>query len=257
MSRLRNELKWRLKRGDICLGAWIHILHPVSVRSLARSGVDWVLFDTEHGAASFETLDLLVREVCGSGATPLIRVVWNDMNAIKRALDTGALGVVVPLVETREAAENAVRYTRYPPEGVRGCAPGRPASAWGVSTEEYLDHVNDEMFVAVQIETGRAVENVEEIVSVDGIDATFIGPTDLSTSTGHRGQPFHPEVVEMMRRVIEASEAAGVAPGIAYGLGVEHLRELIDMGFRFIGIGSDVSLMSYGCRETLRRLRGG
>jgi 4-hydroxy-2-oxoheptanedioate aldolase len=257
MSPLRNEVKWRLKRGEIALGVWASILHPTSVRAIARTGVDWVLFDTEHGPASFETVDLLVREVCGSGAIPLVRVVWNDMNAIKRALDTGALGVIVPLVESREAAENAVRYTRYPPEGVRGCAPGRPASAWGVSTREYLDRVNDEMLVAVQIETRRAVEKVEEIVSVEGVDATFIGPTDLSTSLGYRGEPFHPEVMKVMQRVVEASEAAGVAPGIAYGLGVEHLKELIDTGFRFIGVGSDASLMTLGCRETLRGLRGG
>ncbi|MFQ6053878.1 MAG: HpcH/HpaI aldolase/citrate lyase family protein, partial [Candidatus Bathyarchaeia archaeon] len=204
-------------------------------RTVAGSGIDWVLFDTEHGPPSFETVDGLVRAVCGVGAVPLVRVVWNDINAIKQALDTGALGVVVPWVNSKEEAEAAVSYCLYAPEGLRGCAPGRAASAWGVSTEEYLATVNDEVLVAVQIETAKAVENVEEIVAVEGVDATFIGPSDLSASLGYRGKYFHPEVVKAMDQVLEACEAAGIAPGIAFGRGVDHLNSLIEQGFRFIG----------------------
>jgi 2-keto-3-deoxy-L-rhamnonate aldolase RhmA len=200
-------------------------------------------------------VDRLVRGVGSAGALPLVRVVWNDINAVKQALDTGAYGIVVPWVNTREEAENAVIYSRYAPEGLRGCAPGRAASAWGVSSKEYLRIANEEVLVAVQVETKKAVTNIEDIVSVEGIDATFIGPSDLSASMGHRGDYFHTEVVKAMTKVVEACETAGVAPGIAFGTDVDHVNSLIEDGFRFIGIGSDTGFLSAGCRETLRKIR--
>ena len=252
---MRNHVKEKLRAGKVAVGAWMSILNSDAARAVAASGLDWVLFDTEHGPPSFETVDRLVRSVCGAGAIPLVRVVWNDINAIKQALDTGALGVVVPWVNSKEEAENAVTYCLYAPEGLRGCAPGRAASAWGISAEEYLDTVNDEVLVAVQIETRKAVENIEEIVSVEGVDATFIGPADLSASMGYRGRYFHPEVVKAMDRVLEACNAAGVAPGIAFGRDVDHINSLIEQGFRFIGVGSDVGFLSTGCRETLKKIK--
>ncbi len=252
---MRNRVKEKLRGGEAALGVWISILNPQAVRVVANSGVDWILFDTEHGPPSFETVDNLIRASAGSKAQPLVRVVWNDMNAIKLALDTGAYGVVVPWVNTREEAERAVSYCRYPPEGVRGCAPGRPAAVWGLTEEEYLEAADGEILVAVQIETGKAVENIEEIVAVEGVDATFIGPMDLSISMGYRGKPFHPEVIKAMERVLEACASSGVAPGIAFARGVEHINELIGKGFRFIGIGSDSGLLATGCSETLKRIR--
>ena len=252
---MRNHVKEKLRAGKVAVGAWMSILNPRAARAVAASGLDWVLFDTEHGPPTFETVDGLVRAVIGAGAIPLVRVVWNDINAIKQALDTGTYGVVVPWVNSKEEAENAVTYCRYPPEGLRGCAPGRPAAAWGVSTEEYLATVNDEVLVAVQVETRKAVENIDEIVSVEGVDATFIGPMDLSASLGYRGKPFHPEVVKAMDRVLESCKASGVAPGIAFGRGVDHLNSLIERGFKFIGVGSDTGFLSTGCKETLKRIR--
>ncbi len=250
-----NKVKERLGKGEVAVGAWMSILNQDAVRTVAASDLDWVLFDTEHGPPSFETVDRLIRNMDGSGAVPLVRVVWNDINAIKQALDTGAYGIVVPWVNSREEAENAVMYSRYAPEGLRGCAPGRAASAWGLSPEEYLRIANDEVLVAVQIETKKAVSNIEDIVSVEGVDATFIGPSDLSASMGYRGQYFHPEVVVAMERVVDACQASGVAPGIAFGLGVDHVNSLIDKGFRFVGIGSDSGFLSAGCRETLKKIK--
>lgn len=252
---MRNHVKEKLRAGRVAVGAWMSILNVRAAWAVASSGMDWVLFDTEHGPPSFETVDGLVRAVSDAGSIPLVRVVWNDINAIKQALDTGAFGVVVPWVNSKGEAENAVAYCRYPPEGLRGCAPGRPAAAWGVSTEEYLATVNDEILVAVQVETRKAVENIEEIVAVEGVDATFIGPMDLSASLGYRGKPFHPEVVKAMDRILEACNASGVAPGIAFGRGVDHLNSLIERGFRFIGIGSDIGLLSTGCKETLKKIK--
>jgi 2-keto-3-deoxy-L-rhamnonate aldolase RhmA len=252
---LRNFVKEKLRDGGIAVGAWMSILNPRAARAVASSGLDWVLFDTEHGPPSFETVDGLVRAVGGAGALPIVRVVWNDINAIKQALDTGAYGVVVPWVNTREEAENAVTYCRYAPEGLRGCAPGRASSAWGMSSSEYLKIANDEILVVVQVETRKAVENIEEIVSVEGVDATFIGPSDLSASLGHRGEYFHPEVVKAMERVVEACKASGVAPGVAFGMGLDHVNSLIENGFRFIGVGSDTGFLATGCRETLAKIK--
>jgi len=252
---LRNRVKEKLRRGEVAVGSWMSILNPTAARTVASSGIDWVLFDTEHGPPSFETVDELVRGVSGAGALPLVRVVWNDINAIKQALDTGAYGVIVPWVNSKEEAEKAVTYCRYQPEGLRGCAPGRAASAWGLSTAEYLKIANDEVLVVVQIETKKAVENIEGIVSVEGVDATFIGPSDLSASMGHRGEYFHPEVVEAMGRVVEACRSSGVAPGIAFATGVDHINSLIRSGFRFIGVGSDTSFLATGCNETLAKIK--
>lgn len=252
---MRNHVKEKLRAGKVAVGAWMSILNPRAARAVADSGMDWVLFDTEHGPPSIETVDGLVRAISGAEAIPLIRVVWNDINAIKRALDTGAFGVIVPWVSSKEEAENAVTFCRYPPEGLRGCAPGRAAAAWGVSTQEYLDSANDEVLIAVQVETEKAVENIEEIVTVEGVDATFIGPSDLSASMGYRGKAFHPEVVKAMDKVLEACKASNVAPGIAYGRGVDHLNRLIEQGFRFIGIGSDTGLLSTGCKEHLKKIK--
>ena len=252
---MRNFVKEKLRNGGVAVGAWMSILNPSAARIVASSGLDWVLFDTEHGPPSFETVDGLVRAVGGAGALPLVRVVWNDINAIKQALDTGAYGVIVPWVNTKEEAERAVTYCRYQPEGLRGCAPGRAASAWGVSSAEYLKIANDEVLVVVQIETTKAMENIEEVVSVEGVDATFIGPSDLSASMEHRGEYFHPEVVNAMERVVDACQSSSVAPGIAFGRGVDHLNSLIEMGFRFIGVGSDTGFLATGCRETLAKIR--
>jgi 2-keto-3-deoxy-L-rhamnonate aldolase RhmA len=123
-----------------------------------------------------------------------------------------------------------------------------------VTSAEYLKIVNDEILVVVQIETTKAVEKIEEIVSVEGVDATFIGPSDISASMGHRGEYFHPEVVNAMERVVDACRSSSVAPGIAFGRGVDHLNSLIEMGFRFIGVGSDTGFLATGCKETLAKI---
>lgn len=200
-------------------------------------------------------MNSLVRSVCGVGAIPLVRVVWNDLNAIKQALDTGALGIVVPWVNSKNAAEKAVSYCLYPPEGLRGCAPNRAAAAWDLGIDEYLAKVNEEVLVVVQIETAEAVKNIKEILAVEGVDATLIGPTDLSASMGYRGSYFHPEVIKAIDKILKACKDAGVAPGIAFGRDMDHVNSLIQQGFRFSGIGSDTSFLSTGCKETLKKIK--
>jgi 2-keto-3-deoxy-L-rhamnonate aldolase RhmA len=155
-------------------------------------------------------------------------------------------------------AESAVRYSRYPMEGLRGCAPERPATVWGVSSSEYLEIANDEILVTVQIETKEAIEKIEEIVSVEGIDAALIGPLDLSASMGVRGQVFHPKVIKAMKKTVDACLDAGIAPGIFAGMavdkfGVEYVSNLIEQGFRFITVTDDMTVLNLGCNEFLKR----
>lgn len=245
-----------LKEREVAIGAWISVLNPEAVRATADTGVDWILFDTEHGPPSIETVDRLIQGMKGAKAIPLVRVVWNDMNAIKRGLDTGAYGVVVPWVSSKEEAAKAVRFCRYAPEGVRGCAPGRAARAWGITSNEYLKIANDEIMIIVQIERQEAVENIEDIISVEGVDATFIGPSDLSASMGLIGQPWHPKVVKAIDKVCEACKNSNITAGIAYTRGVEHINELIDQGFQLIGVGSDVQFLVRGGCELVELIKG-
>ncbi len=249
-----NRVKAKLGKGGTAVGAWMSVLNEDVSSAMGNSGLDWVLYDLEHGPASIETASKLVRATGTKGALPFIRPVWNDMNAIKQALDAGAWGLVIPWVNDAEQAERAVSYTRYMPEGLRGCAAGRPASAWGLPTDEYMRVANDEIVVAVQIETAEAVKNIEAICSVEGVDATFIGPSDLSASMGYRGQFWHPKVVKAMERVLEACQDSKVAPGIAFGKNIDHCGELMQQGWRFLCVGSDTGFLNAGTKWSLGKI---
>jgi len=251
---LLNRVKAKLGKGGTAVGAWMSVLNEDVSSAMGNSGLDWVLYDLEHGPASIETASRLVRATGTKGALPFIRPVWNDMNAIKQALDAGAWGLVIPWVNDAEQAERAVSYTRYMPEGLRGCAAGRPASAWGLPTDEYMRVANDEIVVAVQIETAEAVKNIEAICSVEGVDATFIGPSDLSASMGYRGQFWHPKVVKAMERVLEACQDSKVAPGIAFGKNIDHCGELMQQGWRFLCVGSDTGFLNAGTKWSLGKI---
>lgn len=254
---MRNHVKRRLKAGKPALGVNLNVMNPDVIREVSNSGFDWALYDTEHGPWSIEMVNDMIQRTGGSAASAIIRVVWDDRNAIKRALDTGAFGIIVPWVTSREMGEEAVQYSMYPPRGVRGCGPGRAASAWGLSTEEYIDIANEELLVAVQIEREEAVDHVEEIVSVEGVDATWIGPADLSLSMGLKVKDAHshPKVLAAMERVVDACDHAGVAPGIAAGGEASYINELIERGFRFILVQGDLGLLKLGCDEYLKGIK--
>lgn len=249
-----NRVKEKLSKGGTAVGAWMSVLDENVASAMGNSGLDWVLYDLEHGPASIETTSRLVKATGVKGSLPFIRPVWNDMNAIKQALDTGAWGLVIPWVNDAEQAKRAVSYTRYMPEGLRGCAPARPASAWGIPSSEYMEVANEEIVVAVQIETAEAVENIESICSVEGVDATFVGPGDLSASMGIRGQFWHPKVVDAMDKVLDACRSSGVAPGIAFGKDIDHCAELMNQGWRFLCVGSDTGLLNAGAKWSLSKL---
>ena len=246
---MRNELKRRLKAGEQTYGVWMTIESPIVTELLSGLGFDYFVFDTEHSPLDIFQAQTLMQAMRGGFTTPIVRVVWNDLVAIKRALDVGAYGVVVPWVNNKEQAEMAVGACRYAPGGLRGCGPRRAA----LFDPEYLRTADEEIIIIAQIETRQAVENIEDILSVDGIDVTYIGPADLSASYGHIGDQLHPEVQEAIDRVFDASVAAGVATGVHMGSG-KTIIDRVEKGYNFITVGNDLGFVRAGAVEILKKL---
>ena len=247
-----NTLKERLQRGETTIGAWVNFGSPDAAEILAHMGLDWLVFDTEHGPWSMETVQRQIQATAGTDIVPLVRVAWNDAVMIKRALDIGAYGVVVPWVNNRAQAEQAVRASRYAPEGIRGCGPRRCAK-YGLEREEYVAVANELVMVIAQVETQKAVDNLADICSVEGIDAVFVGPSDLACSLGLKGDKRHPRNLQTITRILEVGKAHNTPVGI-YGLGPEHIEEHIRQGFQFVVVGSDMSLMMHGLRDIFKRM---
>jgi 2-keto-3-deoxy-L-rhamnonate aldolase RhmA len=250
-----NKLKKKLADGEVAYGSWFSIFHEGAAEALAGSGLDWILIDTEHRAANPETVAKLVEKIGNKGATSLIRVAWNNIWLIKQALDTGAYGIVVPWVRSADEAAKAVEFTRYMPEGLRGSMPMVAANVWGVTPGEYLVKANDNIFVCIQIENWEAVEDIDKICAIPGVDAVMIGPGDLSASLGVRGETWHPKVMDAIDKVLAACKKTSVAPGIAFGKDLEHTKKLAEDGFTFIGAGADGGFMVQGVKTTLDALK--
>lgn len=206
---MERSLKQRLKSGDRTVGAFLQTMSPVAAEILAASGFDWLIVDLEHAPGDFANLQAQVQAMNGSGVVPFARAPWNDMVAIKRILDTGVTGVLVPYVNDRAEAQAAVAATKYPPWGVRGVAGSPRAAGYGRNTRAYLAAANAETIVVVAVETTQAVENLDEILAVDGVDGVFIGPMDLASSMGYLGDPSQPAVTEVIARIEQKVLASG------------------------------------------------
>ena len=247
---MRNELKRRLQKGDQVFGTWITVESPMATEMLSTLGFDYFVFDTEHSPLDIYQAQTLMQAMRGdSKTTPIVRVNWNDLVQIKRALDIGAYGVLVPWVNNKEEAEMAVKATRYAPNGLRGCGPRRAA----MFDPEYYETVDDEILVICQIETKEAVEKIEEIVSVEGVDVSYIGPADLSASYGHLGNQSHPEVQKAIDRVFDATKAAGKATGVHQASG-KTIEDRMEKGYNFITIGNDLIYMKNGVLAQMEKL---
>lgn len=244
-----NRLKKRLKLGKQTYGVWITLESPIVTELLSTLHFDWFVFDTEHSPLEIIQVQTLMQAMRGEETTPIIRVMWNDIVAIKRALDIGAYGIVIPWINSKREAEMAVKACRYAPKGLRGCGPRRAA----LFDPDYLSTADEEILIIAQIETKKAVENIEEILSVEGIDVSYIGPADLSASYGHLGDMSHPEVQDAIDTVFEASVAAGVATGVHLGSG-KSIMDRVDKGYNFITVGGDLQFLKNGAIEILNQL---
>ena len=230
-------------------GTFLSLGSPLLARMAAQLGFDWVLIDLEHGACTESDLQAMLLAVEGTNCAPIVRVVSNDQDSIKRALDLGATGVMIPYVSTAEEATRAVTYTRYPPHGCRGVASSTIATEFGLSTDAYHASVHERTAVIVQVETAEGVNNIEEIAAVDGVDVVFVGPLDLSYNLGCPKQFEHPDLLAALQKVVHACQDAATAVGILSS--EDKAKQHLDEGFTFLAVGSDAGAAKHG----LLRLR--
>jgi 2-keto-3-deoxy-L-rhamnonate aldolase RhmA len=249
-----NQVKRALREGRPTAGAWVSLCSSISAEIMSRAGFDWLLIDMEHGHGDYQTLLGQLQAIEGSGVIPVVRVQWNDPAVIKRVLDLGAYGVMVPWVANRAEAEAAVRAAHYPPSGIRGIAGSHRAGGYGRHAAEYWKRANDEILVVIQIETAGAVTDIDAIVRVPGVDVVFVGPADLSTSLGHMGDAGHPTVAAAIEKVETAAKAQGVALG-NITRNWEQARELYKRGYQFLTLTSETNLLVQGAAEILGKFR--
>jgi 2-keto-3-deoxy-L-rhamnonate aldolase RhmA len=238
-----NRVKDLLSKGETTVGTWITIGNADVAEMIAHMGVDWLLFDMEHAPLDIGTVQVLMQATSGTEITPFVRVAWNDLVLIKRALDIGAQGLVIPWVNSEADARRAVQAARYPPKGLRGAGPRR-AAMYGLD-RNYIDDAESKIMIVVQIETSQAVENVEKILHVDGVDAFFIGPRDLSISMGIQDPRNSSAFNLTVKKLLEAGEKLGVPAGIMCH-STDEIKSATQEGFKFIAIGSDCDYLIWG-----------
>ncbi|HAE41808.1 MAG TPA: hypothetical protein DCG34_02680 [Clostridiales bacterium] len=233
---MSNVLMDKMKQGIPVYGPWVVTNSLDNVIMFGRAGVDCLIIDCEHGNMSMETAGTMVSALRQFPVTPLLRVPGNDLIWIKKGLDTGADGIMLPMINSKEEAESAISYCKYPPVGVRGLGAGRATNSF-VDGNEYFQRANRDVLIIVQIEHLKAVEQIEEILSVTGIDVAFIGPYDLSVSMGIPGQTQHKEIELAIKKVLKACEKHSIIPGIFAGK--THLKKYREMGFKLLLGGLD------------------
>jgi len=248
---LAGKIKKTLEEGRVSVGSWMSMAHVSIAEILATAGYDWVVIETEHTAIDVSEVLHLIAAIEGRGCIPLVRLAWNDPIQAKAVMDSGAAGVLVPMVNSRADAELAVKSVKYPPMGYRGVGLAR-AQGYGPGFDAYVEGANRDSLLMVQIEHIDAVNNIEEILSVPGIDGTFIGPYDLSMSMGLPGELDHPEMVAAKRTVLDATKAHGLTAGIHLvhpDLALDELGHCIELGYQFIALGTDILFLGDSCRE--------
>ncbi len=248
---MKNPLKEKLMRGEAVIGTFAQIGHPDITEWLSKMGFDWLLLDAEHSPADFESLQRMMQSMNGTDCVPIVRPQWNEPVVIKRVLDLGAYGVLIPWVNSKEEAENAVKFCKYPPEGIRGWGPRRA----GMFDDDYFKTANDELLIAVQIETVAALKNLDEILSVAGIDACYIGPWDLSVSMGFGVPPNwdNPEYSEAFDKVVDAAKRHGKPAGMFAT--IDNVEWALDKGFKFVSVDDDDTFLILGAQMALDKAR--
>ena len=251
-----SELKTKLKNGGLVIGTMIsEIRNPNLVYMLAQCGFDFFIIDNEHGAYSPETISNMIAAARGAGISIVVRIPEIRREAIMKPLDSGAAGLLVPMVNTADQAKEIMTYAKYPPMGERGVALSRAHSSYGrPNAAEYLNQANQTTFIAVQAESPQAIENLESIASTPGVDAIFVGPADLSVGMGIPGQITHPKEVEAIEKVLAICQKHDVVPGIHMSKR-ETLKDWIRRGMRFVTFSSDVDLLARAAQESLAHLR--
>lgn len=246
-----NKLKQQLSKGNASFGTWLQIGHPACAEILASSGFDWVCVDLEHAPIDISMMASIFIAIERHHCVPIVRVPENDTLWIRRCLDAGAKGVIVPLVNTVEQAEKAVRSAKYPPEGVRGFGYCR-ANQYGSEFDSYIKSANQDIVVILQIEHIDAIHNLEKILTVKGVDAVFIGPLDLSGSMGITGEFDNIQFKTTLEKFLILSKVYNIPAGLhIITPDNNNIKEAITKGFQFMALGLDTVFLKNSAKYAL------
>jgi 4-hydroxy-2-oxoheptanedioate aldolase len=249
-----NPLKARIKNGETVLGVILVTPSVQATQAIARTGLDFVIVDLEHGAIDIAAAQAMVAVTQGTPVTPLVRVDHIDPVKAKHGLDTGTFGIVFPMVRDAAEATLAVASARYPPAGVRGIGPALAAARWNLTVPEYLKVANDNMLTVLLIEQKEAVDNLDAILDVSGVDVVVVAPNDLSAALGVTGQLDHPDLLAAIEKIEAAARRHGVALG-GLGLNAQRTNAMIERGYRFIVLTSEVGLMQSAVGNFLKEVK--
>lgn len=248
-----NHFKRALRGPRPLIGFWSSLASTAGTEILGDAGLDWILIDTEHAPNELPAVADHLRALLPTATAPVVRPAWNDPVLIKRILDVGAQTLLVPYVQSAEEAQRAVAATRFPPDGIRGVAAVHRSNRYG-RVADYFTRAAEEMCVIVQLETGVALEALEAIAGVDGVDALFIGPSDLAANLGHIGDAGHPAVRGAIEDACRRAQALSIPIGILAPV-EDDARAFLEMGFRFVAVGSDVVTLRQGVDRLVRKFK--
>jgi 4-hydroxy-2-oxoheptanedioate aldolase len=249
----QNPFKRALKAGQPQIGLWSSLSSNYSVEVIAGAGFDWILLDMEHSPNDLESLLSQLQAAAPYATHPIVRVPWNDMVTIKRVLDAGAQSLLIPYVQNASEAKAAVSNTRYPPAGVRGVAGTTRATRFG-RVKDYAKRAHEELCVLVQLETKPALDEIEKVAAIDGVDGIFIGPADLHASMGYTGETANPAVMPLIEDSIRRIRKAGKAPGYLSPVEADAKR-MLAAGAQFVAVGADVGLLARGAENLLAKFK--
>ena len=250
-----NRLKTRLKAGEVVLGPFVNLSSPALVEIAAFAGFDFLILDTEHGPLDVAACEDLCRVADAVGISPVVRVRENDAPQILRALDIGAAGVQVPQICTKADAQAVVHAGKYAPQGMRGLSPYTRAAWYSAHGTRVTDRLNDLSALLVHVEGVEGLNNLDDILSVKGLDVIFLGPYDLSQSLGIPGQVTDPRVVDRMKDATGRIRDAGLAVG-TFADGPDAAKRWIDAGVQYISISVDTGIYLKGCRDIVKAVKG-
>ncbi len=250
----KNAFKAALKERKLQIGLWSSLCSNIAAEIIAYSGFDWILLDTEHSPNDVPSILSQLQAVAKGTAAPVVRPYWNDMVLFKRLLDVGAQSMLVPYVQTPAEAKRAVEATRYPPAGIRGVTATGRASKYGRVTD-YLKKANEEICLLVQVETRTAMDQLEAIANVEGIDGVFIGPADLAASFGHIGNPAQPDVQKAIQDMGQRLKKIGKSAGILTA-NEDEARRYIEWGYNFVAVGADLGILAKGADMLAKKFKG-
>ena len=248
-----NPVKEKLRRGEPSIGSWISLGSLQATRVMARLGFDWLTVDIEHGPFDWSEAAMLFAAIADAGCVPLARVPQGSHDYIKRVLDAGAFGIVVPMVDTVEQAKTAIAAAKYPPEGTRSVGGGMHSLNFDATAGDYYEKANDEILVVLQTESPTGVENAEEIYSLPGVDAIFVGPNDLRFQMREPGRPLpdNDALDAMLERVVAAGNKTGTPTGM-HVMDPGAVNRRIEQGMRFLALASDLRFVTSAAQEALK-----